>query len=85
VTEGPSQPFVKRAVVQAGSEDAVSLSSDLRLADEAVRAAALDGDVRPEAVARARGLLARGALGNDLEGLADRIIESLIESRDDCS
>lgn len=72
----------KRPEVSTGSMCAVSLSSDLRLADEAVRAAALAGEVRPEAVARARALLASGELGGDLERLADRLIESLIESRD---
>ena len=76
-----ANPEAKRPEVLAGSRYA-SLSSDLRLADEAVRAAALARDVRPEAVARARALLASGELGRDLERLADRLIECLIESRD---
>ncbi|MFO7302616.1 MAG: flagellar biosynthesis anti-sigma factor FlgM [Acidobacteriota bacterium] len=62
--------------------DAVNLSGALRLADEAVRAAALSGDVRPHAVDRARQLLATGELGSDPEALADRIIDSLLETRD---
>ena len=78
-------PAVRRDVESAGSKDAVSLSSDLRLADEAVRAAALAGDVRPEAVARARALLASGDLGSDLTRLADRLIESLTESHNEPS
>ena len=73
-------PVVRRGVESFASKDAVSLSSDLRLADEAVRAAALAGDVRPEAVARARALLASGELGADLTRLANRLIESLSES-----
>jgi hypothetical protein len=82
VAPEPNRPVAKTPGVPAKPEDAVSLSSDLRLANEAVRAAALAGDVRLEAVARALALVASGKLGNDLERLADRIIESLTESRD---
>ena len=67
---------------KVSSPDTVRLSGDLRLADEAVRAAALSGDVRPEAVARARALLQSGSLGSDVEALADKIIDSLTETRD---
>jgi anti-sigma28 factor (negative regulator of flagellin synthesis) len=63
-------------------DDAVKLSDSLKLADEAVRAAAISGDVRPQAVARARQMIATGTLGTDIEALADRIIDSLLESRD---
>lgn len=63
--------------------DGVKLSDALRLADEAVRAAAISGDLRPAAVARARQLLLTGELGRDLDRLADRIIDSLIQSRVD--
>jgi hypothetical protein len=66
----------------SGPNEAVSLSSDLRLADEAVRAAAPGDGVREHAVERARALLASGELGRDLERLAERLIDSLIESRD---
>jgi Anti-sigma-28 factor, FlgM len=62
--------------------DAVNLSATLKLADEAVRAAAIYGDVRPELVARARELMQAGEVGKDLGSLADRIIDSLLESRD---
>ena len=62
--------------------DAVKLSDTLKLADDAVRAAAVSGDVRPEAVARARQLIESGQLGSNPEALADRIIDSLLESRD---
>lgn len=64
------------------SSDAVKLSGQLKLADEAVRAAAISGDVRPEAVARARQLVESGQLDTNLISLADRIIDSLLESRD---
>jgi anti-sigma28 factor (negative regulator of flagellin synthesis) len=62
--------------------DAVRLSDELRLADEAVRAAAISGDVRPAAVEKARALLQSGQLARDLGSLADRIIDSLIQARD---
>jgi hypothetical protein len=61
--------------------DAVRLSSDLRLADEAVRAAAVD-DGRADRVAHAREMYERGALGSDLDRLADRMIEGLLHSDD---
>jgi anti-sigma28 factor (negative regulator of flagellin synthesis) len=59
------------------SSDSVRLSGDLRLADAAVRLAAVAGDVRPEAVARARALLESGKLGDDPERLADRLIDTI--------
>jgi len=59
----------------------VNLSDELRLADEAVRAAAISGDVRPANVARARELYQSGQLARDLGSLADRIIDSLVQGR----
>jgi len=59
--------------------DAVRLSSDLRLADQAVRATAADAS-RPDVVARARDLYLRGDLGADAERLADRMIDALLHS-----
>ena len=89
-------PVISAAAVQAPPEpgcpeifrgpddtdEATGLSSDLRLADEAVRAAAPGGGVRPDVVAKARALLASGQLGANLDRLAERLIESLIEGRD---
>lgn len=75
-TRVPPKPVEKPA-------DAVSLSSAAKLADEAVRAAAISGDVRPYAVERARQLLESGEIGLNFASLADRIIDSLLESRDD--
>jgi hypothetical protein len=83
VTAEATRPSAKPVGTPPEPEDAVSLSSDLRLANEAVRAAALPGGVRPEAVAKALALVASGELGTDLEQLAERIIQSLTESRDD--
>src|SRR5262245_25045818 len=70
-----------KAVTPQGTDN-VRLSDDLRLADQAVRAAAADED-RSEAVLRARELYERGELGNDLERLADRMIDALIHSDDE--
>jgi flagellar biosynthesis anti-sigma factor FlgM len=83
VTNESSAPAKKPAAPASG--DAVRLSGDLRLADEAVRAAAVTDDVRPEAVAKARALVARGEVGNDLERLADKLIDSLLDSHDEPS
>jgi anti-sigma28 factor (negative regulator of flagellin synthesis) len=74
-TRQPSKPAEK-------TPDAVQLSAQVRLADEAVRAAAISGDVRPAAVEKARALLQSGQLARDLGSLADRIIDSLVQSRD---
>lgn len=74
-TVPPPKPPDKKA------EDDVTLSPQLRLADQAVRAAAITGDVRPHAVERARQLAQEGKLGSDADALAERIIDSLIQSR----
>lgn len=80
VSAEPARVSPKAADVPS---DAVKLSDALKVADEAVRAAAHSGDVRPQAIERARQLLETGALGLNFESLADRIIDSLLESRDD--
>lgn len=76
-------PTPAKATAPAGT-DVVRLSSDLQLADQAVRAAAADAD-RPEVVARARALYERGELGADVERLADRMIDALTHSDDNPS
>lgn len=68
---------------QAASGDEVRLSGNLRLADDAVRAAAVTDEARPDAVAKARALVERGEVGADLERLADRLIDSMLDSHDD--
>ena len=73
-------PSVRAGGGAAG--DAVRLSNDLRLADQAVRAATTD-EGRSDQVAQARELYERGALGADLEHLADRMIDVLLHSDDD--
>jgi hypothetical protein len=73
----PPKPPEKKA------EDGVTLSGDMKVADQAVRAAAISGDVRPDAVARARRLLQSGSLMAETEALAERIIDSLVQARAD--
>jgi len=62
--------------------DRVSLSSDVQLANAAMKAATeVDvNDARLEEVARAMALYERGEVGNDLENLASKILDSLIKS-----
>ena len=64
-TSEQTQAADRKVKPQVSSNDAVRLSSDLQLVDVAVRAAALAGDVRPEAVARARALLDSGQLSKE--------------------
>lgn len=61
--------------------DRVSLSSDVQLATAAMKAAheVQVDDPRLEEVARAMALYERGAVGNDLENLASKIVDSLIK------
>jgi hypothetical protein len=59
--------------------DAVQLSGDLRLVDEAIRLASVDASPRADEVAKARGLFERGELGTDAARLADRILDSLLD------
>ena len=71
-----------RPVGVTGS-DQVRFSGEFRLAKEAVKAAETPVAIRPEVVAEARALLERGELGNDLERLADSIVNALTYSHDD--
>ena len=73
-------PASAPAPAPKAGHDAVRLSGDLQLAEVAMRAAAMAGDVRPRAVARAIELFISGNVGVDLDRLADRIIDSLTES-----
>jgi hypothetical protein len=65
----------------AGS-DAVRFSGNVRLVHEAVQVAQRPVEVRSEAVARGRELIAQG-LGNDLERLADGLIDAATTPHDD--
>ncbi|OFW46046.1 MAG: flagellar biosynthesis anti-sigma factor FlgM [Acidobacteria bacterium RIFCSPLOWO2_12_FULL_67_14b] len=59
----------------SGTADQVSLSTGVRLASSAAAAAGEAPDVRPDAVERAKALLASGELGNDPYRLADALID----------
>jgi flagellar biosynthesis anti-sigma factor FlgM len=62
----------------APGNDRVDLSSDARLMDNAVKAVERTPDVRQDVVERARQKLASGELGKDVNALADRMIDSLL-------
>jgi hypothetical protein len=74
----PGQPA--SAAPQSGA-DAVTLSSDLQLAERAVRAA-LEG-AESNVAARIRGLEENGTRPVDLDRLADRMIDAVLHSYDD--
>jgi flagellar biosynthesis anti-sigma factor FlgM len=65
----------------ARSSDAVQVSSDAQLAAEAARQIGEVGgdEIRPDAVERAKAAVARGEVGADLERLADRLIDRLVD------
>jgi anti-sigma28 factor (negative regulator of flagellin synthesis) len=62
-----------------GAGDAVTVSGDVALAQQAIDAANKPAEVRPDAVARGKALLASGKLGADAQGLADTLIQRLLE------
>jgi anti-sigma28 factor (negative regulator of flagellin synthesis) len=66
---------------QAGrlSKDEVTVSPEVRLANEAVATVNRDLGIRPEAVERGKALLASGKLGSDPLALADKLIERTLE------
>ena len=63
----------------ASIQDSVELSGDLQLVAKAVAALTGTDDIRPEAVARGKALVASGEIHHDVEGLADAIIDSIVE------
>lgn len=65
----------------ASGGDAVTLSSDLQLAERAMRAATAGTDA--DSAARIRAVQESGAIHVDLDGLADRMIDALLHSHDD--
>jgi|SRR5690348_4491285 hypothetical protein len=59
--------------------DAVTVSPDAALAAKAIQAASRALEVRPDAVARGKALLAGGQLGRDADGLANALIQRLLD------
>jgi flagellar biosynthesis anti-sigma factor FlgM len=60
-------------------DDSVALSADAQLISQAMRAAEGAPAIRHEQVERARQRLAAGEVGKDLNQLADRLIDHLLE------
>lgn len=79
-TEKADKPGSTRAggPVVSGS-DAVEVSDEARLRAEALKAAESAPDIRPDAVARGKALLASGQLGKDPTALADALINAFLE------
>ena len=63
----------------AAGADKVTVSSDAELASAAISASNQSPDVRPDAVARARQLMADGKVGADPYALADTLIDQAID------
>lgn len=64
----------------AAGPDQFNASPSAKLASSAIDAATHTSDIRPEAVARAKALLADGKIGNDPHRLADALIDSLLKN-----
>lgn len=86
VTDTPgtaSAPSTERpASTRAGGGDAVRVSGDAQLAAEAARRLAAtesSADVRADVVERAKAAVAKGEVGTDLDKLADRLIDGLLD------
>ena len=58
--------------------DTAQISGDVALATRAMTAAQSASDVRPDVVARATALLQNGQVGQDLDHLANTMIDSLL-------
>jgi len=67
-------------VAASGGADKVDVSPDAQLASKAIAAAKEAPDVRPDAVARAKELLANGKVGSDPDKLADAMLKGLLDS-----
>lgn len=80
--QGPQRP----GATSASQGDAVQVSASAQLAAEAARQlgdVAGNDEVRPDVVERAKAAVARGEVGTNLERLADRLIDGLLDSGSD--
>lgn len=64
-------------------QDRVSLSASLRLVKALHDVGPVDGDVRPEAIARGRALVASGEVDLDLPTLASLVLPDVLDLYDD--
>jgi anti-sigma28 factor (negative regulator of flagellin synthesis) len=62
----------------ASTTDSAQISGDVELVNRAMTAAQSASDVRPDAVARAKALLDNGGVGQDLDRLANTMIDSML-------
>jgi flagellar biosynthesis anti-sigma factor FlgM len=72
------QQKLEQQRIAESRNDRVELSADARLADSAVKAVTRAPDVRQDVVERVRAKLDAGELGNDLNRLADKMIDNLL-------
>ena len=61
--------------------DAVTVSPDVALAQKAIDSASQPAEIRPDAVARGKALLASGTLGADAPALADSLIQRMLDNQ----
>jgi flagellar biosynthesis anti-sigma factor FlgM len=67
------------AAIASSSDDRVALSSEAATASRAIHAAAQAPDVRMDVVEQVRAKLLAGEVGTDLQALADRMVDAMIE------
>lgn len=80
VTTGDAAARTGRASAATG--DAIHVSSDAKVVAQATRAVgevAGQDTVRPDVVERAKAALARGEVGADVDRLADRLIDGMLD------
>ena len=75
---GPGQTGLRKPLAST-STDRAEISPDAQLIGAAMRAAEEAPAVRADVVQRARQMWAAGEVGTDLERLADRLIDHLLE------
>ena len=64
---------------RSSGADAVSVSHETQLVQDVVRTASEAPAIREAMVERARALVERGEVGTDLDRLADRMLDDLLE------
>ncbi len=69
------------STARTGTTDRVAVSADAALANAAVKAASETPEIRSELVERMRRLLDAGTLGVDSVGLANTLIDSMLEQQ----
>lgn len=81
-TVTPGDTAARSGGTAAASGDAVHVSSDAKVVAQAARELAdvtAQDTVRPDVVERAKAALARGEVGADVDRLADRLIDGMLD------